>query len=92
MEIVPLWDDQNIAHVACHAVTVEEVEEVLDDDNSLVEEDNRYRKGRLIVWGRTSADRYLLVAFDRPNSNGGAYVVTARPMTPKERRAYEEAL
>jgi hypothetical protein len=44
------------------------------------------------VWGRTTAGRYLLAVLDPPNPSGTAYVVTARPMTAKERTSYQEAL
>jgi uncharacterized DUF497 family protein len=92
VEIVALWDEHNIAHVARHAVTPSEVEEVLAGADTLAQTDDSHRPGRLLVWGRTTAGRYLLAVLDPPNPSGTAYVVTARPMTAKERTSYQEAL
>lgn len=87
----PVWDEHNQAHVARHAVTPSEVEEVITDSDTLATIDDTHRAGRLNVFGRTAAGRHLLIVLDRPSTSGHAYVVTARPMTDRERRSYEEA-
>ena len=63
-----------------HAVTPSEVEEVLGGADTLAQTDDSHRPGRLLVWGRTIAGRYLLAVLDPPSPSGTAYVVTARPM------------
>ncbi len=74
-----MWDEHNEAHIAHHADT-------------LAQTDDRHRPGRLTVWGSTVGERHLLVILDPATPDGDAYVVTARPMTDRERRNYEEAI
>jgi uncharacterized DUF497 family protein len=86
-----LWDDSNIAHIAGHHVTAAEVEQVVYlDDNAVAFADDSHRPGRLIVLGWTRRGRFLFVALDAAASTGDRYVVTARPMTDKERGLYGE--
>lgn len=83
-----LWDEQNLAHVALHSVTQTEVEEVVfAADSHPFDLDNPERPGRIVVFGTTGARR-LAVFLDTPTAAGAAYVLTARPMTAKERRTY----
>jgi len=84
-----LWDEANIAHVASHGVTMGEVEEVIDDAKAVFLTSDSHRPGRIEAWGRTTSGRLLLVVLDAPTSNGHAYVVTARPMTVREKRDFE---
>lgn len=91
MAYVPLWDEANEGHIARHNVTPSEVEEVLSDPRSLGTPSDGHRAGRVVVWGCTAAGRPLVVFLDRPTPSGLAYVVTARPMTARELRSYEEA-
>jgi len=86
-----MWDQHNEAHIARHAVTHPEVEEVLAGADTLAQTDDSHRPGRLIVWGRTISGRHLVVILDPATPDGDAYVVTARPMTDRECRNYEEA-
>lgn len=88
-----LWTAERIDHIARHGLTPEEVEEaVFDDPNRFVrrgEVSVRSRKERLyLVYGCTSAGKKLLVVLI-DKGQGRAYPVTARPMTPREARAYE---
>ncbi len=85
-----LWDDHNLAHIARHDVRAAEVDEVVLGAGPLVAvESNRHRAGRLELFGRTEAGRHLMVVTERPTSLGLAYVVTARPMSDAERRAFD---
>jgi len=71
-----LWPDDRIEHIARHAVTPEEFEEVCFA-NSLVQN------------AKAEGGRYLfcvVIAF--PDGNG--FPITARPMTEKEGRRYRQ--
>lgn len=81
-------------HIAKHSVAPEEVEEAVYDDPGRVvqrlkasESDPRKMVYRLL--GRTEAGRYLAVIFIY-KGRGRAYLVTARDMTPAERRYYRD--
>jgi len=87
----PCCGNNNIVHIAEHKVTVAEVHEVVFAEATLFEEDDSHRRGRLNVWGVTATGRPLVVYLDKPTATGAAYVVTARPMTDRERRNYEES-
>jgi uncharacterized DUF497 family protein len=86
-----LWDEVNEAHIARHQVSRHEVVEVVFDNETILALDDTHRRGRLVAFGVTSGGRQLVVVLDEPTTAGTAYVVTARPMTPRERRDYEEA-
>jgi uncharacterized DUF497 family protein len=86
-----LWDDQNQAHIAHHGVTASEVTSlVFGPGPLLVVASDEHRIGRREFYGRTESGRYLVAVTDAPTSTGLAYVVTARPMSDRERRAFEE--
>ncbi len=79
-----LWDDRNVDHIARHRLTPEEVEEVWASRHIFEHvSDVRYR-----VLGRTFAGRFLTIYVDREEV-GLYYVVTARPMSGRERREYD---
>jgi hypothetical protein len=66
-----LWDDQNVAHIARHNVTVFEVSEVVFGDSVMFFElDQPSRPGRVVAFGVTVADRGLAVYLDTPTSQG----------------------
>lgn len=87
-----LWDDSeqgNIAHIARHDVTVEEVEQVVfAAESKTFDLNNPTRPGRIIIFGTADNGRVLAVLLDTPTAQGHAYVVTARPATAKEGRLY----
>jgi hypothetical protein len=66
-------------------VEPEEAEEVLVTKPYI----RRARKGRYLAYGTTVDGRYLTVIF-LYKGKGIARVITAREMTKKERRLYEE--
>lgn len=78
-----VWDDENVAHIARHGVTPDEVEEVLVGDALVLRgPDNRY-----LAYGRSTNDRWLFAVYvTRPG--GTVRVITARDMTWRERRLY----
>lgn len=75
------WDEGNVDHIARHGVGPDEVEEVFDESPRIF----RGRGGRYVALGRSSVGRYLFVVFEYWG-RGEARVVTARPMTQKEKR------
>jgi len=75
------WDEMNIEHLAPHAVDTDEAEAVLDNNPRIL----RTRDGKYLAYGQTDEGRYLLVVFVR-KSNQLIRVITARDMTPNEKR------
>lgn len=84
-----VWDSWNIAHIARHEVTPDEVEEVCHN-NPLVQIG---KKGRLLVIGFNQEGKMLTVILDE-ESQSIYYPVTARASSKKERKLYnsEEVL
>lgn len=80
------WDDWNIAHIARHGVTPEEVEAVCHGDPMTSET----YKERVRIVGATGAQRTLTVIL-APQGDGVDYPVTARPASREERQRYEES-
>ena len=85
-----IWLDRFVEKLAVkHGVAIDEVEEVLLA-NPFV---RRVEKGRVAgedmysALGQTRAGRYLIVFFIR-KSHGAALPISARDMTPAERRYY----
>jgi uncharacterized DUF497 family protein len=85
------WDDHNQAHIARHGVTAAEVSSLIFGPGPLlVVISDEHRVGRREFYGQTESGRYLLAVTEAPTSMGLAYVVTSRPMSDRERRAFEE--
>ena len=80
-----IWDTWNVAHIARHQVSSEEVEEVCKG-GCVVREGY---SGRIILIGLTEAGRVLAIVLEGMGDDV-YYVVTARPADRKERRAYRE--
>jgi uncharacterized protein len=80
-----LWDPGNIAHIARHNVTVDEVEETCHGDPITL---GSY-VGRIVVIGPTQTGR-MLAAVLEPEGTDIYYVVTARSASRKERRYYQQ--
>lgn len=88
------WTEDRISHIARHNVDPDEVEEAAFDDPANVIQ--KLKKAHRTVdqkvyrlLGRTSAGRHLTIIFIY-EGRGIAYPVTARDMTPAERRYYRE--
>jgi uncharacterized DUF497 family protein len=78
------WTEWNEEHIACHGVEPSEVDEiVVADEFHMV----RVRAGRYALIGQTNAGRYLSIIVER-ESDGGFFVVTARPADSSERRLH----
>lgn len=82
-----IWDDWNRGHIAKHAVTPGEAEEVVVGDPVVRES----YKSRLLILGPTFIGRILaVVAGPVPGEPGSYYVFSARPASRKERRYYHQ--
>lgn len=80
------WTERSEQHVARHTVTPEEVEEVASSADST---ETLSRDGTTAVFGTTLAGRYLIVLLAEAE-DGRDYVVTARNMSDREKRAFRE--
>jgi uncharacterized DUF497 family protein len=81
------WDEWNIAHVATHGVTREQVEEALAGKTIAW----ATRKNRFLVLGPTQTGRLLAVVIGPvPDQPGVYYPFSARPASRQERRYYRE--
>src|SRR5713226_8650143 len=79
------WDAWNIAHIARHAVTPDEVEEVCHNEPVV----QQGKKRRTLVFGPTLDGRMLTVVLDSEGT-GAYYPVTARPASRKERAIHAQ--
>ncbi|MCC7353964.1 MAG: BrnT family toxin [Anaerolineae bacterium] len=82
-----IWDAWNIAHIARHDVTPDEVEEVCQGRALTF----TAHKGRILLIGTTAGARTLAIVLE-PIRPDVYYIVTARPASRKERRLYREAM
>ena len=78
------WDKRNEQHLLKeHSVSPEEAEEIFKTEPYF----RRGRDGTRYVYGQTEAGRYLFVVYLYLGA-GTARVISARDMTPRERRLY----
>jgi uncharacterized protein len=75
------WSLERLDHIARHAVTVEEVEELLSSAPIF----KRGKGGVYEAWGQTEAGRYLLVIF-RYLGHNRAWPITARDLDENEKK------
>ena len=87
MEIVEFeWDEENIGHIARHAVSPGEVEDVAFDDEPWIK---KGREQTRYMLGYTIGGRYLFVVYIFKR-RGSARVITAMDMDVKSRRLYKK--
>ncbi|MDO8487191.1 MAG: hypothetical protein Q7S45_02785 [Candidatus Curtissbacteria bacterium] len=79
-----VWDWWNIAHIARHSVTAEEVEQVCHIDPVV----QKGKKGRLLVFGPTETGRILAVILDQEEEKGVYYPITAYKASKKLEKVY----
>jgi hypothetical protein len=85
------WDPRKAtANEQRHSVGFEEATEVFADDYSstVADPDHSAEEERSLIFGVTKTGRYLIVSFT--DRGGRIRIINARPMTPSERRAYEQ--
>lgn len=75
------WDELNIEHIADHGVEPYEAEAALINARWI----RKVGDGKYIAYGQTDSGRYLTVVF-APKDRQRTRVITARDMTPAERR------
>jgi len=87
-----IWNEKFVAKIAeKHAVSTEEIEEVLFTRPHV----RRLEKGKVkgehlyVAYGQTAGGRYLVVFFIR-KPRGAALPISAREMTGAERRYFHE--
>ena len=79
------WTENDINHIARHAVTPEEAEEVCFQGSPII---LKAKYGRYIALGQAGGGRYLAVIF-KYTGHQKAKVITARAMSETERRFYK---
>lgn len=80
-----IWNKWNKEHIKTHKVSVGEIEEIR---LSRFKTKETY-EGRLMLFGQSKSKRLLTVVLV-PKDNGKFYVVTARDMSKKEQKFYQE--
>jgi uncharacterized DUF497 family protein len=84
-----VWPGDRIEHIARHNVTPDEVEEACFSGSFVQRARSQGENLVYYVLGQTSAGRYLFcVVVQFPDGRG--YPVTARTMTDKERRRFQQ--
>lgn len=84
------WDPAKAAsNLRKHGVSFEEAATVLGDPLSVTLDDPDHSESepRFLLLGRAVTDRLLIVAITERGE--AVRIISARPMTPRERRAYE---
>lgn len=94
--LIPDWDEFNLAHIARHGISPEQVEEVYYGEGPLptlgVRVSARWPSGssedRYRLWGTDASGRFLEVIVAPYPRLGVWRCVTAYPMSKAARRAY----
>jgi uncharacterized protein len=85
------WDEKKAAaSLSKHGVSFEEAQTVFEDPLARVrpDPDHSEDEGRDVIVGSALAGRLLLVSFTRRRDLNR--LISARELTPRERKAYEE--
>ena len=84
-----IWPKNRTDHINRHGITPEEVEETCFGESFVQRAKSKGENPVYYVLGQTEAGRYLFcVVIQFPDSKG--YPVTARPMTDREKRRYNQ--
>ena len=84
-----IWPEDRVAHIAQHGVRPEEVEDVCFGRALVQRTKSAGANPVYYVLGQTAAGRYLFcVVIQFPDGKG--FPVTARPMTRKEQRRFNQ--
>ena len=73
-----------------HGVTFAQATEVFDDDHSssVPDPDHSVDEERYLIFGTSKQGTHLVVSYTERGDR--IRLISARPMTPRERRAYEQ--
>ena len=84
-----VWPEDRIDHIARHGVAPEEVEEICFGRSLILRAKSEGENPVYYVLGQTYNGIYLFCAIIHfPDGKG--YPITARPMTDKEKRRYQQ--
>jgi uncharacterized DUF497 family protein len=78
------WNQWNIDHVGEHGVLPDEAEQVVCSAKRPYP--RKAENGKWLAWGATREGRLLQVIFVL--DNGTAFVIHARPLTPREKQRF----
>jgi uncharacterized DUF497 family protein len=84
-----VWPEERIDHIARHGVEPDEVEEACFGRALVQRAKSEGENPVYYVLGQTHAGRYLFCVIIR-FADGTGYPVTARSMTDKEKRRYQQ--
>jgi uncharacterized DUF497 family protein len=73
-----VWDEENIAHIAEHGLTPEEVEPVVQNPRNVTSYSRS--SGRSTTYGMTKTSRYIIVVWEQ---------VKERPWTVRVKTTYD---
>ena len=85
------WDPEKArANEQDHEVTFAEASEIFEDDHSssVRDPDHSLDEDRYLIFGVSKGGRYLVVSYTERGDR--IRLISARPMTPRERKAYEQ--
>lgn len=85
------WDKWNIdKNWKKHQITNKESEEIFLDENNIIYEDEKHseKEKRYLCLGKTFSAKYLITSFTI--RKGKIRIISARSMSKKERKYYEE--
>jgi uncharacterized DUF497 family protein len=83
------WDRNKAqANLRKHGVSFADATSVFEDDRALTIEDEHLSEDRYITIGLTALGQLLVVVYSWRGSQ--IRIISARPVTPRERRQYEE--
>ena len=84
-----IWPEDRIEHIARHGVAPDEVDEVCFSKSLVRRAKSQGDNPVYYILGQTEAGRYLFcMVIHFPDGNG--YPITARPMTDREKRNYNQ--
>ena len=79
------WDKHNIFHIACHGITVKDVEDVCSGKHIA-----RKAKDRYLIYGEIEAGRHIFIALEKTGDSFRP--ITARDMGESEKRIYKKRM
>ena len=85
------WDSEKAReNEQSHEVTFAEASEIFEDDHSssVPDPDHSVEEDRYLIFGVSKGGRYLVVSYTERGDR--IRLISARPMTPRERKAYEQ--
>ena len=85
------WDSNKAAiNIVKHGVSFQEASEVFSDtfSSSINDPDHSENEDRYLIFGKNHSEKYLVVSYTE--RSGKIRIISARPMTARERRSYEQ--